>query len=386
MPTQNVVVVVGTRPEAIKMAPVMQELRRSNSLRPILLSTGQHREMLAQALGSFDLVADTDLELMQPGQTPVSMTAKAMNAVYEYLMQNKPAAILVQGDTTTVLAASLAAAFADVPIGHVEAGLRTGNMRSPWPEEMNRRLTSPLCRWAFAPTEHSRQNLLREQIPASSCHVTGNTVIDALLWMRDRLRSSGVTAADVAERNSISIPFRDRFLTASEGRFILITGHRRESFGAAFEDICKSLLQISQRYPDVGLLYPVHLNPNVREPVNRLLRGNPRIELIEPVGYQDFVWLMDRCHIILSDSGGVQEEAPSLGKPVLVMRESTERPEGIEAGTCRLVGTDPQRILHEVAFLLDNTNEYSERSKLQNPYGDGTAAKRIRAILESSLS
>jgi len=367
------------------MAPVVRALRESKSLQPILLSTGQHREMLAQALGSFDLAPDHDLELMQPGQTLVDLTARVLTSVHKYLDQLKPAAVLVQGDTTSVLAASLAAAFADIPVGHVEAGLRTGNMRSPWPEEMNRRLTSPLCRWAFAPTSLSRENLLRETIPAESCHVTGNTVIDALLWMRERLNKAGVTANDVAQRNKISDSFRDRFLSDDGQPFILITGHRRESFGNGFDDICKSLLAIAQQFPDVGLLYPVHLNPNVREPVNRLLRGQSGIELIEPVGYQDFVWLMDRCRFLLSDSGGVQEEAPSLGKPVLVMRESTERPEGVDAGTCRLVGTDPEKILRESALLLGDPAEYARRSQLKNPYGDGHAAGRIREILERDL-
>lgn len=385
MDRKTVVVVVGTRPEAIKMAPVVHALRESPLLQPLLLSTGQHREMLAQALGSFELAPDHDLQLMQPGQTLVDLTARVLTAVHGFLQTARPAAVLVQGDTTSVLAASLAAAFADIPVGHVEAGLRTGNMRSPWPEEMNRRLTSPLCRWAFAPTGQSRDNLLREQIPAASCHVTGNTVIDALLWMRDRLAARGVSAEDVAERNRISPAFRDRFLRPQWQPFVLITGHRRESFGGGFENICRSLLAIAREFPGVGLLYPVHLNPNVREPVDRLLRGHAGIELIEPVGYQDFVWLMDRCHFLLSDSGGVQEEAPSLGKPVLVMRESTERPEGVDAGTCRLVGTDPDRILAEAKLLLGDPEQYATRSQLKNPYGDGQSAMRIREILERDL-
>ncbi|MBX3418026.1 MAG: UDP-N-acetylglucosamine 2-epimerase (non-hydrolyzing) [Pirellulaceae bacterium] len=383
---KKVAVVVGTRPEAIKMAPVYLELKKSKTLQPLLLSTGQHQQMLEQALGAFGLTPDHDLKLMAPGQQLVDLTARVLTSVYQSLLELQPAAILVQGDTTTVFAASLAAAFADIPIGHVEAGLRTYQMRSPWPEEMNRRLTSPLCRWAFAPTEVSRRNLIQEQIPAENCHVTGNSVIDALLFIRDRLGSSGVIGQDVAARNAISAQFTETFLSAdSERRFILVTGHRRESFGEGFENICRALLEIVEKYSDVGVLYPVHLNPNVRKPVDEILRGHPGIELIEPVGYLDFVWLMNRSFFILSDSGGVQEEAPSLGKPVLVMRESTERPEGVDAGTCRLVGTNPQVIIREVAELLGNSEEYSRRAALKNPYGDGQTARRIREILERDL-
>ncbi|MEQ1904111.1 MAG: UDP-N-acetylglucosamine 2-epimerase (non-hydrolyzing) [Pirellulaceae bacterium] len=384
---KTVAVVVGTRPEAIKMAPVYLELKKSKSLKPLLLSTGQHQQMLEQALGSFDLVPDHDLKLMAPGQQLVDLTARVLQSVYHYLLELQPAAILVQGDTTTVFAAALAAAFANIPVGHVEAGLRTYNMRSPWPEEMNRRLTSPLCRWAFTPTDVSRNNLVREQIPSDSCHVTGNSVIDALLFIRDKLEHSGVTGEQIAERNTISPQFTRTFLAGDQNRrFILVTGHRRESFGEGFENICRALLQVVKTHPDVGVLYPVHLNPNVRKPVDAILRGHPGIELIEPVGYLDFVWLMNRSFFILSDSGGVQEEAPSLGKPVLVMRESTERPEGVDAGTCRLVGTDPATIIREVAMLIENPDEYKRRSTLKNPYGDGKSSIRIREILERDLA
>jgi UDP-N-acetylglucosamine 2-epimerase (non-hydrolysing) len=384
---KTVAVVVGTRPEAIKMAPVYLELMKSKSLKPLLLSTGQHQQMLEQALGSFDLVPDHDLKLMAPGQQLVDLTARVLQSVYHYLLELQPAAILVQGDTTTVFAAALAAAFANIPVGHVEAGLRTYNMRSPWPEEMNRRLTSPLCRWAFTPTDVSRNNLVREQIPPDSCHVTGNSVIDALLFIRDKLEHRRVTGEQIAERNKISPQFTRTFLAGDPNRrFILVTGHRRESFGEGFENICRALLQVVETHPDVGVLYPVHLNPNVRKPVDAILRGHPGIELIEPVGYLDFVWLMNRSFFILSDSGGVQEEAPSLGKPVLVMRESTERPEGVDAGTCRLVGTDPATIIREVAILIENPNEYKRRSTLKNPYGDGKSSIRIREILELDLA
>lgn len=382
---KTIVVTVGTRPEAIKMAPVYLELRSSAIVRPLLLSTGQHREMLAQALGSFGLAPDHDLELMQPGQTLPELTARVLTRVTKVLEELRPAAVLVQGDTTTVLAAGLAAAYAKIPLGHVEAGLRTHDMTSPWPEEMNRRLTSPLARWSFVPTETSRQNLLAERIPAETIHVTGNSVIDALLWVRDKVRARTEPRSQSIERLAIPASFGRQYLMEAGRPWILVTGHRRESFGAGFEQICQALLRIVQEHGDVGILYPVHLNPQVREPVNRLLANHERIALIEPVGYEDFVWLMDRCRFLLSDSGGVQEEAPSLGKPVLVMRETTERPEGVAAGTCRLVGTDVETICREAAELLGDEAEYERRSRLANPYGDGKTAARIREILEREL-
>ncbi len=382
---KNIVIVVGTRPEVIKMAPVVMELRKSSTLKPILLSTGQHRQMLDQALKSFDLQPDFDLALMQPGQTLTELTARVLTSVGSFLVERKPDAILVQGDTTTVLASALAAAYARVPLGHVEAGLRTYNFDAPWPEEMNRRLTSPLCRWAFVPTEQSKANLLQEHIPSERCFVTGNTVIDALLWMRTRLESLRVDSVQLAQRLGIPDSFTGAYLTGSRKPWVLVTGHRRESFGQGFDSICQSLLRLAGEHPDLGILYPVHLNPNVREPVDRLLSKHNRIALIEPTGYEDFIWLMDRCKFIISDSGGVQEEAPSLGKPVLVMRETTERPEGVGAGTCRLVGTDPQRISVEARVLLENPSEYERRSALANPYGDGRAATRIREILEREM-
>ena len=328
-----------------------------------------------------------------------------------------------------MFAGAIAAAYAQIPIGHVEAGLRTYNLQHPFPEEMNRRLTSPLARWNFVPTEVSRQNLLSERIDPSTIHVTGNSVIDALLWMRQKTTLNSEPVAERAKRLGIPLEFAAQFFgearsetletrkeqrvsgggywgtgeddvqvaqgvasgerrearESQDGRWILVTGHRRESFGSGFESICEALLEITRQHPDVGILYPVHLNPNVREPVNRLLSDNPRIALIEPVGYEDFIWLMDRCTFLLSDSGGVQEEAPSLGKPVLVMRTTTERPEGVEAGTCRLVGTDKEKILREANLLLSNPDEYAKRSSLQNPYGDGKTAQRITEVLERDL-
>ena len=377
--------VAGTRPECVKMAPVYFALRDSAKLRPIFVSTGQHRQMLDQTLGVFGIKPDHDLNLMQPGQTLPDLTARVLTATTAWLSEHKPSAVLVQGDTTTVLAAAMAAFYQRVPIGHVEAGLRTGNMMSPWPEEMNRRLTSPLARWNFCPTDVSKGNLLAEGIPANTCHVTGNSVIDALLRVRDGQRRRGLAPDDVAAKVGIPDAFAVRYLGPGGAPWILVTGHRRESFGGGFERICEAINRLTELHPEVGVLYPVHLNPQVQEPVKRILGGNPRVSLVAPAAYEEFVWLMDRCHFLLSDSGGVQEEAPSLGKPVLVMRDTTERPEGVTAGTCRLVGTDPNVILREADILLNRPEEYARRSGLKNPYGDGTAAARIREILERDL-
>lgn len=385
MNKKTVALVVGTRPEVIKMAPVWFALRDSAVLEPFLISTGQHREMLAQAFGVFGLKADADLDLMQPGQTLPDLTARVITSMTATLRAHRPAAVLVQGDTTTVLGSTLAAFYERVPVGHVEAGLRTYDFDAPWPEEMNRRLTDPISRWCFAPTEWSAENLKKEQVPGA-IHVTGNTVVDALLWVRAKLQRANVAADAVALRCAIPAAFTRDFLQTPGRRFVLITGHRRESFGQGFENICHSIAELAKRYPDLGLLYPVHLNPNVQEPVRRILGENPRVALIPPVGYEDFIWLMDRCHFVLSDSGGVQEEAPSLGKPVLVMRGTTERPEGVTAGTCSLVGTDPAVILREAAKLLDDPADYRRRSALRNPYGDGSAARRIVETLERALS
>lgn len=422
-----IALVVGTRPEVIKMAPVYFALQASATLQPLLISTGQHREMLAQALVVFGLQPDIDLGLMQPGQTLPDLTARVLTSMTTVLRERRPAAVLVQGDTTTVLGATFAAFYEKIPVGHIEAGLRTYDFEAPWPEEMNRRLADPISRWCFAPTEWSAANLRAERIPSDRIFVTGNTVVDALLWVREKLRREGRTQADVVNRCQIPADFSDRYLTDSSAfsspvsglsstplkgdslsvngdrgpdreeqitshsksprkRWLLITGHRRESFGQGFENICRAISQLAERYPDLGMLYPVHLNPNVQEPVRRILGQNPRVALIPPVGYEDFIWLMDRAYFVVSDSGGVQEEAPSVGKPVLVMRDTTERPEGIEAGTCRLVGTNPEVILREAACLLDDSADYARRSGLRNPYGDGTAARKIVQQLEKDLS
>lgn len=398
---KTVAVIVGTRPEAIKMAPVWFALEQSAILQPLLISTGQHREMLNQTLRVFGLKPDIDLALMKPGQTLPDLTARVLTSMTAVLREHRPAAILVQGDTTTVLGAALAAFYERIPVGHVEAGLRTYDYNAPWPEEMNRRVADPLSRWCFAPTEWSASNLRAERISSENIHVTGNTVVDALLWVRNRQQQTTTDQEVYARRCGIPEAFAKRFFTPSSefesadlqihrfagpvARWILVTGHRRESFGEGFENICRAIAKIIKEHPEVGVLYPVHLNPNVQEPVRRLLGSEPRIALVPPMAYENFIWFMNRCHFVLSDSGGVQEEAPSLGKPVLVMRDTTERPEGIQAGTCRLVGTDPGTISREAAQLLNDFAAYAHRSALRNPYGDGTAARRIVEVLERDL-
>ena len=383
---KKVAIIVGTRPECIKMAPVYFALKESKKLEPILVSTGQHRQMLDQTLSVFGITPDYDLNLMQPGQTLPDLTARVISAMTEWLTAHKPAAVLVQGDTTTVLASALAAFYQQIPIGHVEAGLRTGNMLSPWPEEMNRRLTSPLAQWNFCPTDISQANLLREGIEKNKIYVTGNSVIDALLRIQKAQQHQGISAAKVATKVGIPSEFTERYLGNSQDPWILVTGHRRESFGGGFERICEAIIRITELHPQVGILYPVHLNPQVQEIVRKKLGSNSRIALVSPAAYEEFVWLMNKCTFLLSDSGGVQEEAPSLGKPVLVMRETTERPEGVAAGTCRLVGTDVQKIVQESLLLLNDAAEYHHRSQLKNPYGDGQAARKIAQILEDEMS
>jgi UDP-N-acetylglucosamine 2-epimerase (non-hydrolysing) len=381
---KNLILVVGTRPEAIKMAPIYLALTSSKHFRPILLSTGQQREMLHQALASFGIHVDHNLDLMTSGQTLPDLTAKTVSGVFNFLSNLSAAAVLVQGDTTTVLGSALASFYAKVPVGHVEAGLRTYDMNAPWPEEMNRRLTAPLCRWHFTPTAISRAHLIGENIPPDAIHVTGNTVIDALHLTRKKLAGANWSAKAVGARIGVPDAFRQQFMDHSTHPWLLVTGHRRESFGKNFEQICHALLTIADLFTDLGIIYPVHMNPQVRDPVNRILGNHSRISLVEPASYEDFIWLMERCYFVLSDSGGVQEEAPSLGKPVLVMRDTTERPEGIDAGTCELVGTDPEVIVSAARLLLDNAAEYKRRSLLVNPYGDGMSAQRIVKILEKT--
>lgn len=382
---KKVVVVAGTRPEAVKMAPVYMALKKSDIIEPVFVSTAQHRQMLDQTLQIFGITPDFDMNVMQPGQTLSDLTVRILSAWKGFFADNAVDAVLVQGDTTTVLASAIAAFYEKIPVGHVEAGLRTGNLMSPWPEEMNRRLADPISSWCFAPTELSKSNLVAENIPPERCFVTGNTVIDSLLWMRDKLKAENPDAMEIARACGIPDGFAKYFL-GPEGRpWILVTGHRRESFGEGFLNICRALAAIADKYPGWGILYPVHMNPNVQEPVRRLLGNHDRICLIAPVDYREFIWLMDKCRFVVSDSGGVQEEAPSLGKPVLVMRDTTERPEGVEAGTCRLVGTNPGVIMREASLLIEDEAEYVRRSALKNPYGDGTASHKICGILGAHI-
>ncbi len=373
--TFDVMLVFGTRPEAIKMAPVLHALRARGDLRVGVCVSAQHRQMLDQVLALFDIVPDDDLDLMRPGQDLTGVTCGVLSGMQRILAARRPRMVLVHGDTTTTFSAALAAFYAGVEVGHVEAGLRTGNMRAPWPEEMNRRLTAPLTTLHFAPTPRARTNLIMEGIAEASIEVTGNTVIDALLQVRERLHSD--PALDTAMRA------RFGFLSASR-RMVLVTGHRRENFGGGFEHICLALRELAQR-DDIEIVYPVHLNPNVQEPVQRILGDCGRVHLIEPQDYLPFVWLMDRAALIVTDSGGIQEEAPSLGKPVLVMRDVTERPEAVEAGTVQLVGTDSARIVEAAARMLDDDAAYRAMSRAHNPYGDGHAAGRIAARIVRHL-
>jgi UDP-N-acetylglucosamine 2-epimerase (non-hydrolysing) len=371
---KTVLVVFGTRPEAIKMAPLVNHLQRNPKLKTQVCVTGQHRHMLDQVLAIFDIVPDFDLNVMKSGQTLTELTNNILSGMEKVLIQSRPDIVLVHGDTTTTFAASLAAFYQQIKVGHVEAGLRTHNMSSPWPEEGNRSLTGRLAQLHFAPTESSRQNLLQENIAAATIEVTGNTVIDALLTVKQKVTQDPALAGKLAEEFN--------FLDDNK-RLILVTGHRRESFGEGFERICQALRQIAMAHPDVEIVYPVHLNPNVKEPVTRLLSNVPSIHLIEPKDYLPFVYLMNRADIILTDSGGVQEEAPSLGKPVLVMRETTERPEAVTAGTVKLVGTDIDKIITGIQTLLTDRDAYQAMSVAHNPYGDGSACARIEARLLS---
>lgn len=368
--TIKILTVFGTRPEAIKMAPVVKALAAAEQIEARVCVTAQHREMLDQVLELFRIVPDYDLNLMKPGQDLTDITANVLHGLKPVLAEFRPDLVLVHGDTTTTLAASLAAYYQRIPVGHVEAGLRTGNILSPWPEEVNRKVAGTITRMHFAPTERSRQNLLAENVPADHIHVTGNTVIDALQDVVSRIENDPVIARDLAARLPLN-PAK---------RMILVTGHRRESFGDGFERICAALRRIAQR-SDVEIVYPVHLNPNVKGPVEALLSGLANVHLIGPQDYLPFVYLMHSSTLILTDSGGVQEEAPSLGKPVLVMRETTERPEAVDAGTVRLVGTDEDLIVSCVNTLLDDQAAYDAMSFAHNPYGDGQAASRISAAI-----
>jgi UDP-N-acetylglucosamine 2-epimerase (non-hydrolysing) len=364
--------IAGTRPEAIKMAPMIRRLAADPRFESRVCVTGQHRQMLDSVLQAFAIRPDHDLNIMRPNQKLADIAAATLTGLTPILEEYRPQWVLVQGDTTTTLAASIAAFYCQVSVGHIEAGLRTGNLRAPWPEEGNRKLTTAIAQLHFAPTATSRANLLAEGVRADTIHVTGNTVIDALLMTRQRMNADAALSAALAAQ----FPMLE-----GDRRMVLVTGHRRENFGAGFENICRALATLARQFPDVLVLYPVHLNPNVREPVFRILKDVPNVQLIEPVDYIPFVYLMYRSTFIITDSGGVQEEAPSLGKPVLVMREVTERPEAVEAGTVRLVGTDPARIVDEATRLLTDQVAYQQMSRAINPYGDGFACERIADIL-----
>lgn len=368
MTKKKVLTVFGTRPEAIKMAPLVHALASDERFDAKVCVTAQHREMLDQVLSLFDITPDYDLNLMKAGQTLNDITARILLELKPVLQEFKPDVVLVHGDTATTFAASLAAYYEQIAVGHVEAGLRTGNIYSPWPEEANRKLTGALTKYHFAPTEISKQNLLQENYVEENIFVTGNTVIDALLMVKAKIEQN----SELQNKLAAQFPFLDL-----NKRLILVTGHRRESFGGGFERICEALAITAKANPDVQILYPMHLNPNVREPVNRILGDIKNIILIEPQEYLPFIYLMMRSYIILTDSGGIQEEAPSLGKPVLVMRDTTERPEAVAAGTVKLVGTDIAKITTEVSTLLTDEAAYNTMSRAHNPYGDGQACQRI---------
>ncbi|MFT6989860.1 MAG: UDP-N-acetylglucosamine 2-epimerase (non-hydrolyzing) [Paraglaciecola sp.] len=370
----KILTVFGTRPEAIKMAPLVKALAADDFFDAQVCVTAQHREMLDQVLSLFEIVPDYDLNVMSPGQNLTQLTCRILKGLKPLIEDFKPDIVLVHGDTTTTFAASLAAFYQQIAIGHIEAGLRTGYLMSPWPEEANRKLTTALTSYHFPPTEAARANLLAENVSPDKVHVTGNTVIDALQTIN----------AKVAGNTALSTELASRFdYLRDASRLILVTGHRRESFGGGFENICQALSSIAHANPDVDILYPVHLNPQVREPVKRILSNIDNVHLIEPQDYLPFVYLMTRSYLILTDSGGIQEEAPSLGKPVLVMRDTTERPEAVDAGTVKLVGTSAETITAEVTRLLNDDAVYQQMSFAHNPYGDGNACRQILETLKN---
>lgn len=373
---QKIAVFMGTRPEAIKLAPVIAALRKSRQLQPVVINTGQHRELIDQVIKLFEIEVHRDLQVMEPNQTLASLTSRLVTRVDEVLAEFEPAMTIVQGDTTTVLAAALASFYRRVPVGHVEAGLRTGNLSSPFPEEANRKLATALTELHFAPTREAQQNLQHEHVPVDHIFVTGNTVIDALLAEVERQKSAGLRE-QLNDRlgRQIGKGFPNR-------PYVLVTGHRRENFGEGFEQICRAIGQLALRFADHLFVYPVHLNPNVQQVVRRTLAEIDNIRLIGPQPYREFVALLDQCRLVLTDSGGVQEEAPSLGKPVLVMRDTTERPEGVTAGTVKLVGTNAEGIVQEVSRLLTDSAAYRQMAETANPYGDGHAAGRIVEAIE----
>ena len=377
---KTIILVFGTRPEAIKMCPLVKEFEKyPTDVRTIVCVTGQHREMLDQVLQIFEVVPDYDLNIMKQGQDLYDVTSRVLLGLRDVFKQEKPDVVLVHGDTTTSTAAALAAFYQQIPVAHIEAGLRTHNIYSPWPEEMNRQITSRIATYNFAPTSLSRQNLLQENVSDESITVTGNTVIDALYMVVDKIKYNKELGGQLA--NNILQAGYDVNRLNDGKKMVLITGHRRENFGEGFISMCTAIKDLTQKYPDVDFIYPMHLNPNVRKPIHKVFGENlsnlGNMFFIEPLEYLNFVYLMEKCTIVLTDSGGIQEEAPGLGKPVLVMRDTTERPEAVDAGTVKLVGTDYQKIVDNVSLLLDDAEYYNNMSKAVNPYGDGKACERI---------
>ncbi|MBR3937599.1 MAG: UDP-N-acetylglucosamine 2-epimerase (non-hydrolyzing) [Bacteroidaceae bacterium] len=382
---KKIILVFGTRPEAIKMAPLVKELEKyPDEFRTLVCVTGQHREMLDQVLRLFDIRPDYDLNIMKAGQTLYDVTSRVLCEFGNVLQKERPDLVLVHGDTTTSMASALAAFYEQIPVGHVEAGLRTGNIYSPWPEEMNRQITGRIAVLDFAPTRFGCDNLIRENVPQDRITVTGNTVIDALYYVVDRIKGDAALRESL-ERNICAQGYDVNRLKDSGRQLVLITGHRRENFGEGFRNICKALDTLSRRYNDVDFVYPMHLNPNVRKPIHDMFDGRmpDNMFFIEPLDYFDFVRLMELSHIVLTDSGGIQEEAPGLGKPVVVMRDTTERPEAVDAGTVKLVGTDYDKITTTISRLLDDTGYYNTMSQAVNPYGDGKACPRIVDFIRS---
>ena len=375
---KNMMLVFGTRPEAIKMSPLVKEFQKyPEKFETIVCVTGQHREMLDQVLRIFDIQPDYDLNIMKQGQDLYDVTARVLTGMRDVLKETRPDIVLVHGDTTTSTAAALAAFYQQIPVGHIEAGLRTHNIYSPWPEEVNRQITGRIATYHFAPTSLSKDNLLQEGISGEQIIVTGNTVIDALYMVVEKIKNDGILSCELEKVLKASGYDISRL---SDGRkLVLITGHRRENFGDGFISMCKAIKSLSEKYPEVDFVYPMHLNPNVRKPIHEVFGESQRANLffIEPLEYLSFVYLMEKSAIVLTDSGGIQEEAPGLGKPVLVMRDTTERPEALEAGTVKLVGTDYDKIVNEVSGLLDSQEYYEKMSKAINPYGDGKACSRI---------
>jgi len=375
---KKILIVFGTRPEAIKMAPLIKEFEKyKKDFNVKVCVTAQHREMLDQVLNLFEIIPDFDLDIMKPGQDLYDITSKVLLGMREVLTDFEPDIVLVHGDTTTTISTALAAFYKQIPVGHVEAGLRTGDIYSPWPEEANRLLTTQISRYHFAPTQKNKENLLKEHINEQNIIVTGNTVIDALFWVLNKIKD------DKSLQSKLVSQIQKMGYLISDRKMVMVTGHRRENFGEGILNICSALKELANKYPEVDFVYPVHLNPNVRKPVKEILLGIDNVYLIEPLEYLPFVFLLNHSYLVLTDSGGLQEEAPSLGKPVLVMRDTTERPEAVEAGTVMLVGTNKEAIISNVSKLIDDDIFYKKMAYAHNPYGDGNASKRIIEFLKN---